>query len=162
MLPVFFFFFFPLWCRFSLLRGFSEASQRLLRGLASPLHHCCITAVCTGERRAKVGRRAGEKRTTFWKTKFEKYAEQHNLQQRQKFHFGQLFLKTEKLKCNKSVCYYFVLDNFWNFSKKKVFIFRQLFCKNVWRFQSKFIPLHRFPRQNHKGVTQQTETYLIK
>ena len=44
--------------------------------------------------------------------KFEKYAEQHNLRQRQKIRFGQLFLKTKNLKHNKSMCYYFVLDNF--------------------------------------------------
>ena len=128
--------FFCLSCRFGadfpsqrLLKGFSKASQRLSITAASLLHHRCLHGRSSGDEREKGGRRAGEKRITFWKMKFEKYAEQHNLRQRQKIRFGQLFLKTKNLKHNKSMCYYFVLDNFWNFPKKKFSKLGNFFAK---------------------------------
>lgn len=58
MLPVFFLLILPLWCRFSLLKGFSKASQRLSITAASPLFARKKDGRKTGESREKGGREA--------------------------------------------------------------------------------------------------------
>ena len=58
MLPVFFLLILPLWCLIFLLKGFSEASQTVVRGLASPLFARKKDGRKTGGSREKGGREA--------------------------------------------------------------------------------------------------------
>lgn len=161
MLPVFFLLILPLWCRFSLLRGFSDCRQRLRITAASLLHHRCLyerqsgdeREMNAGKERGRRGRKTGkdgqigEKQAdNFLKFEIGKVFQRIQLLCALKISFWTTFLEDEKFKTQQISMLLFCFGQLLKFSQKKVFKIRQLFCKNVWRFHSKFISLHRFSR----------------
>lgn len=136
-------------------------TRNVLRGFASLLHHRCLyerqsgdeREMNAGKERGRRGRKTGkdgqigEKQAdNFLKFGIGKVFQRIQLVCVLKNLFWTTFLEDEKFKTQQISMLLFRFGQLLKFFEKKVFKIRQLFCKNVWRFHSKFISLHRFSR----------------